>query len=572
MSLEWWQRNIVYHIYLPSFKDGNDDGIGDFKGLISKLDYFNELKISSLLLSPFYPSPMKDNGYDISSYTDIDPRYGCMEDFDQLMEELNKRGMNIIIDFVANHTSDQHDWFKRSILREEPYTEFYIWADPLPGSAIDNPLPPNNWNVLRFWLNKGVDGFRIDAASHLIEDERLIDEPLNKKLNAKEGEYKYLNHIYTKGNEENLDLIEEWKHVLNEFSTSSHKPKILLVEAMEKIEDVMYYYGTFERKLAEIPMNFQFYKIKPESTGEDLQKFIEDWLTKMPKGKYPNWVMSSHDDARVVTRVGSTLASSLHMVMMLLPGLPIWYYGDELGMENGIIQPEDMRDSYALRTVSTNSRDPMRTPMQWNCEKNAGFSTSDTPWLPVNTSCIFKNVEVERKDPFSFLNNFKKLITIREEPAILFSSLVYPVVNEKLFSVLRSVVGAKCFLLLLNMSSEPLRADMTTLSSNLPQKAILELTNCEKYYTQKPQLQKHLGDNNNSSLLETTSSSCNSESACASTGASCVTESAEYIDPVPSTSFASEISTDVNFQEFIYVPLNDIYLGPHQAIVLSYIG
>ncbi|XP_071037398.1 alpha-glucosidase isoform X3 [Parasteatoda tepidariorum] len=552
MSLEWWQRNIVYHIYLPSFKDGNDDGIGDFKGLISKLDYFNELKISSLLLSPFYPSPMKDNGYDISSYTDIDPRYGCMEDFDQLMEELNKRGMNIIIDFVANHTSDQHDWFKRSILREEPYTEFYIWADPLPGSAIDNPLPPNNWlsvfdgsawtwngvrkqfyfhqflpeqpdlnyrnplvreeakNVLRFWLNKGVDGFRIDAASHLIEDERLIDEPLNKKLNAKEGEYKYLNHIYTKGNEENLDLIEEWKHVLNEFSTSSHKPKILLVEAMEKIEDVMYYYGTFERKLAEIPMNFQFYKIKPESTGEDLQKFIEDWLTKMPKGKYPNWV--------------------------------------------------------------TNSRDPMRTPMQWNCEKNAGFSTSDTPWLPVNTSCIFKNVEVERKDPFSFLNNFKKLITIREEPAILFSSLVYPVVNEKLFSVLRSVVGAKCFLLLLNMSSEPLRADMTTLSSNLPQKAILELTNCEKYYTQKPQLQKHLGDNNNSSLLETTSSSCNSESACASTGASCVTESAEYIDPVPSTSFASEISTDVNFQEFIYVPLNDIYLGPHQAIVLSYIG
>ncbi|GBN47325.1 Maltase 1 [Araneus ventricosus] len=226
MSLEWWKKSVIYHIYLPSFKDSNDDGIGDFQGLIHELRYFTELRVSNLMLSPFYPSSMKDNGYDITCFTDVDPVFGTMHDFHLFMLEAQERDLNIIIDFVANHTSDQHPWFIKSIDREEPFTDFYIWVDAKPESTEEEPAPPNNWlsvfggsawtwneqrkqfyyhqflpeqpdlnyrnpavrsemeKVLKFWLDKGVDGFRIDAASHIFEDERLLDEPRAKQTKA----------------------------------------------------------------------------------------------------------------------------------------------------------------------------------------------------------------------------------------------------------------------------------------------------------------------------------------------------------------------------------------------------
>ncbi|PRD35551.1 UNVERIFIED_CONTAM: Mal-B1 [Trichonephila clavipes] len=575
MSLEWWKRNVIYHIYLPSFKDSNSDGIGDFQGLTSKLDYFKELRVSNLLLSPFYPSPMKDNGYDITCFTDVDPMFGTMGDFDAFMEEARERNLNVIIDFVANHTSDQHPWFMKSVNREEPFSDFYIWVDAKPESSSEVPIPPNNWlsvfggsawtwnekrnqfyfhqflpeqpdlnyhnplvrsemkEILAFWLEKGVDGFRIDAASHLFEDERLLDEPLAKQTKAKQNEYKYLNHIYTKGQSETFQLLKEWRVILDDYSRRTEKPKIMLIEAMEEVDDVIHYYGPPHEKISEIPMNFQFYKVTSSSTGIDLQEIIDEWLKKMPKGKFPNYVMSSHDFPRVATRVGSTLASSLQMIMMLLPGIPICYYGDELGMENGVISIEEMRDSFALRTKPSKSRDPMRTPMQWDCSKNAGFSDCDKPWLPVNINYKNQNIEVERADPFSCLENFKKLVKLRREPSLLLGTFEYALVDPKIFSFSRSILGAKSFLVIVNMSANEVLVNLTARIPSLPVAAYLVLTN-PKYSNRLFRQTEDLSDQTRSST------------------------SAEYMLPRNTT------------ETRIMVPLNNVYLQPKQGLVLSY--
>ncbi|XP_035226887.1 maltase 1-like [Stegodyphus dumicola] len=528
MSLEWWQKNVIYHIYLPSFKDSNDDGIGDIRGLLSKLNYIEYLNVKTLLLSPFYPSPMKDNGYDITSFTDVDPKYGNLSDFEDLMQEVKRRDLNIIVDFVANHTSNQHPWFTKSVAKVQPYSDFYVWSDPKPGLGKDEISPPNNWlsvfggsawawnnerkqfyyhqflpeqpdlnyrnplvkgkmkKVLQFWLELGVDGFRVDAASHFFEDENFLDEPIAEDSTANSDEYEYLNHIYTKGQKENLQLLAEWREVLDDYERKSGKSKIMMTEAIEEIKDVMLYYGTADQRLADFTFNFQFYKMHPGSTGLDLYCVIDDWLKHMPKGKYPNWVMSSHDHSRVVSYLDKTLASSLQMVMMLLPGLPICYYGDEIGMEDNEISPEDIRDSFALRTVPSNSRDPMRTPMQWNKAKNAGFSNCEKPWLPVNGNYEMVNVEVEKEDPYSFLENFRHLVKLREQPSVLLGTLDSHLVNEQIFSFVRFLVGTKCLLLVLNMSSTPVSMNLSC-SKPLPSEAFLEVTN-SKFYIHESQM------------------------------------------------------------------------------------
>ncbi|GIX98726.1 maltase 1 [Caerostris extrusa] len=233
---------------------------------------------------------MKDNGYDITSFTDVDPMYGQMSDFDAFIKEAKEKNLNVIIDFVANHTSDQHPWFLKSINREEPYTDFFIWVDAENNPFEEGRLPPNNWlsvfggsawtwneqrqqfyfhqflpdqpdlnyrnhkvksemlKVLTFWLEKGVDGFRIDAASHLFEDARLLDEPLAKPRKANKDEYGYLNHIYTKGMPETFQLLKEWRQILDDYSNKTEKPKIMIVEGMEKVEDVVCYYGKRHEK------------------------------------------------------------------------------------------------------------------------------------------------------------------------------------------------------------------------------------------------------------------------------------------------------------------------------------
>lgn len=520
MSLEWWQKTVFYHVYLPSFKDSNDDGVGDIQGLISKLDYFKELEVDTLLMSPFFPSPQKDNGYDISSYVDIDPVYGTMDDFHQLMQELKKRDMHIILDFVSNHTSDQHQWFKNSIDSIAPYTDFFVWEDPKPGKK---PIePPNNWlsvfggsawewnpkrkkyylhqflveqpdlnfrnpavrkevkKILEFWLEKGVDGFRVDAASHLFEDEALRDEPVDEESKAKPDEHSYLKHIYTKGHVDNLLLMEEWRGVLDEYEAKTGISKVIVVEVFESLEDTMRYYGSVNQRLADFPFNFKLYDIEPAATGFDLYRNLDDWLSHMPKGKYSNYVMSSHDYARVATRLGRTLAGSLQMVTMLLPGTPVTYFGEELGMINGKVKPDEIRDQFALRTKLENSRDPVRTPMPWSNEPNAGFSNAK-PWLPLNPDYKTVNVKTLSEDPFSNLSNYKRLVRLRQEASILLGSLEYPLVTEEIFSFIRFLIGTKCYLIVVNMSSDPIRANLFG-SPYLPKEAYVEVSNNPFYF------------------------------------------------------------------------------------------
>ncbi|KAF8792779.1 Maltase A3 like protein [Argiope bruennichi] len=477
---------------------------------------------------------MKDNGYDITCFIDIDPVFGTMNDFHLFMLEAKEQDLNIIIDFVANHTSDQHPWFIKSINKVEPFTDFYIWVDAKPEST-EEPLPPNNWlsKVLQFWLDKGVDGFRIDAASHIFEDERLLDEPRAKQTKATMDEYGYLNHIYTKGMPETYELLKEWRCILDAYSKRLNKPKIMIIEGMEDIEDVILYYGTIHEKIAEIPMNFQFYKVTPSSTGLDIQEIIDAWLKKMPKGKFPNYVISSHDFPRVASRVGSILASSLQMIVLLLPGIPICYYGDEIGMENGIISPEEMKDSFALRTKPSNSRDPMRTPMQWNSGINAGFTNCDKPWLPINTNYRFQNIEVENQDVFSFLHNFKRLVKLRREPSVLLGTFEYALVDMDIFSFTRSIVGANCYLIIVNMNENAILVNLASKVPSLPETARLILTNPHYY-------EKVLSNRSELSNYAESSTSSNAR------------------------------NSNHPAENQIFIALNNLKLESHQCMVLSY--
>ncbi|XP_054707483.1 maltase A3-like [Uloborus diversus] len=590
MSLEWWQKSVVYHVYLSSFKDSNNDGIGDIQGLISSLDYFVELNVSTLMLSPFYPSPMKDNGYDIVDFTDIDPRYGNMDDFKEFMMQAKNRGMHILIDFVANHTSDQHPWFLKSIEREEPYGDYYVWVDAAPESNLNNPVPPNNWlsvfdysawtwnekrqqfylhqflpeqpdlnfrnrkvreemkKVLVFWLEKGVDGFRVDAVSHIFEDEQLRDEPVAEDSGAKKDEYRYLDHIYTKGMKENLDILIEWRQLLEEYALVTGKSKILFVEATEEIQDIMCYYGSSSYKIADFPLNFELYKITTDTTGKELKENIESWLENMPKGKLPNWVLSSHDYSRVNSRVGKTLGLSLYMITMILPGLPFVYYGDELGMLNGVIDLEDIKDSYALRTTPSNSRDPMRTPMQWNSEVNSGFTSHSKPWLPVCEDYETVNVDEERKDPLSVLNTFKHLIKLRQEPSVLLGVLEYPLINEQIFSCLRFLANVKCYLLLLNISSRPALVDLSKSQCTLlPSVACVEVIN-------KESLQQSQSSHSTKIIYD-----------------------GEEPSPIGYAKNVAKGATNVLSADNVYMKgnqicLENIFLRPKEALILSFIG
>ncbi|GBN65243.1 Maltase A3 [Araneus ventricosus] len=305
---------------------------------------------------------------------------------------------------------------------------------------------------------------------------------------------------------ETYELLKEWRRILDDYSKRLDKPKIMIIEGMEEIEDIIHYYGTIHEKIAEIPMNFQFYKVTPTSTGVDIQEIIDAWLKKMPMGKFPNYVISSHDFPRVASRLGSILASSLQMIILLLPGIPICYYGDELGMENVIISPEEMKDSFALRTKPSNSRDPMRTPMQWNPGKNAGFTDCDKPWLPININYGIQNVEVEMEDVFSFLGNFKRLVKLRREPSMLLGTFEYALVDVDIFSFTRSIVGAKCYLIIVNMNRKAVSVNLAAKLPSLPETARLILTNpC--YYEKLLSNRNELSDYNESSSSSDTRNS-----------------------------------------------------------------
>ncbi|HEY3318335.1 MAG TPA: alpha-amylase family glycosyl hydrolase [Coriobacteriia bacterium] len=446
----WWQAGVIYQVYPRSFQDSDGDGVGDLRGIVRRLDYLEWLGVDAVWICPVYPSPMADFGYDISDYCAIDPLFGTMEDFDRVVAEAHGRGMRVLLDYVPNHTSDHHPWFVESRSgRDSPKRDWYIWRDPGPdGGAPNNWLahfggsawtydgrtrqyyyhgflpqqPDLDWrnpevreamlDVLRFWLSRGVDGFRVDVLWHIVKDAEFRDDPPNPDYVPDDGPYNALAHVYSTDRPEVHDIVRRMREVLD----GDADERLLIGEIYLPVERLIAYYGE-NCCGAQLPFNFQL--IELPWNAERIKRAVDGYEALLPLGGWPNWVIGNHDHHRIVSRVGYAQARIAAMMLLTLRGTPTLYYGDEIGMTDVPIRHERIQDPYEKRVPGLGlGRDPERTPMQWDDSANAGF-TAGTPWLPLADDSAVTNVEAQREEELSMLSLYRRLIELRRaEPAL----------------------------------------------------------------------------------------------------------------------------------------------------------
>jgi alpha-glucosidase len=487
-AIPWWKHAVFYELYPRSFADSNGDGIGDLKGIDSKLDYLKDLGVDAIWISPCYPSPQVDFGYDVSDYENIDPMYGTLADFQHLSNDAKKHDIRIIMDFVLNHTSPQHKWFLDSASsKTSAHRDWYIWRD---GKAPG--IPPNNWisgfggsawkfdprtgqyyyhyfavgqpdlnwrnpdvekamfDVTRFWYERGVSGFRLDAVDLIFEDPNLHDNPVlpgKNELGDPNMENKYndkLPEVHTE--------LKRLRKVADEHDA------VLIGETYTSNRDELKeYYGDHNDEI-QMPMDFMFCTLNKLSAKE----FREQIANAESTGGWPVYVIGNHDMTRSYDRYGDKvhndqIAKLMAGMYLTLRGTPIMYYGEELGMENNDpVRKEDVKDPIGIAGwPEEKGRDGERTPMQWNESENAGFSTAK-PWLPVPASYKTHNVASESNNPDSVLQFYKRLLALRRtEPALLDGDYVaLDQNNPNVLSYLRRYKGG-AVLVALNMSAMP---------------------------------------------------------------------------------------------------------------------
>lgn len=501
----WWKEGVLYQIYPQSFKDTNADGFGDFKGVIEKLDYIESLGITMVWMNPFFGSPLVDNGYDVSDYKTIHPRYGTMQDFELMLDGLHKRGIKFVLDVVVNHSSNMHEWFKQSSSsRDNKYRDYYHWwpaekgTPPVRHSLFDpegawqldektnayylhyfaKQQPDLNWenptvrqeiySIMKFWAKKGVDGFRMDAFQYASKDTTFPEWPeghekeYDKWYGMQPKLHDYLKEMYT-------EVIAPYNlFAVAEGSGTTLQDAHDLVDA--------------HRKELQVAYHFECRDISKNSKGYNLADFkavFTKWDTSFKDHGWLAIYLSNHDVARLVTRYGNTTEAfrtlstqMLNTFLLSMRGTPYTYYGDELGMTN-IDMPnideyvdvsaigdynkaknngEDM-DAF-IKELNFYSRENARTPMQWNTTENAGFS-SVKPWKKVNNNYNNINVEAQNKDPKSVLNHFRKLVKLRKENDVLVYG-AYQILqqeHETIYAYTRTL-HAKQLLVLLNFSDK----------------------------------------------------------------------------------------------------------------------
>jgi alpha-glucosidase len=458
----WWRDGIIYQIYPRSFADSNQDGLGDLPGVTGRLDYLADLGVDALWLSPIYPSPDKDFGYDVSDYVDIDPRFGSLADFDLLLSEAHRRDIRIVLDMVLNHTSDQHAWFQESrSSRDNPKADWYIWSPPRPfrlpfsskmGGAR-REQPPNNWqsifggsawtyvperdqyyyhmfvpeqpdvnwrnpevraamlDVFRFWLERGVDGFRLDVFNMYFKDEQLRRNPYKAGLRAFDRQ----RHIYDCDQPEMIPLLQELRGLLDAYP-ERYAVGETFISTKEKI---MRYCGT-DKLHAAFNFEFTWSKFDPAQYARHILNW-EDLYAKY--GIWPNYVLGNHDVPRMSTRHtrGEEDARLKVLLSMLLTlrGTPYLYYGEEIGMRDISLKRDEILDPPGKRFWPFfKGRDGCRSPMQWDDTAHAGFSSAK-PWLPVHPNYRVRNVKNQQADPDSMLNFTRKLIKLRRDTPAL---------------------------------------------------------------------------------------------------------------------------------------------------------
>ncbi len=485
---QWWQHAVFYEIYPRSFADSNNDGVGDLNGITAKLDYLKDLGVDAIWISPCFPSPQVDFGYDVSDYENIDPMYGTLADFDRLANEAHKRNIHIILDFVVNHTSDQHPWFLDSkSSRSSAHRDWYIWRDGKgPGQ------PPNNWvsifggpawkfdpatnqyyyhifypqqpdlnwrnpavkeamfDVTRFWYNRGVSGFRLDAVDTLFEDPNLTDNPIVKPGKNAFGD-PFEEKKYNSKLPEVHDVLRGLRNVADEYNA------VLIGETWTAdVAELNQYYGKGNE--LQLPMDFLFTTVNKLSVAEFRKQIAE---VNAAAG-WPTFVISNHDIPRSYDRYGDgkhndEIAKLMAALYLTLRGTPIMYYGEEIGMKTTPpTRQEDVQDPIGRKGwPEEKGRDGERTPMQWNDSANAGF-TKGKPWLPVPGTYKTHNVAEESKDSDSVLSFYKQLLKLRHTNAAMLDGS-YTAINEHDTNVLTYVRTYKnqTVVVALNMSAAP---------------------------------------------------------------------------------------------------------------------
>lgn len=479
----WWESGVIYQIYPLTFADGNQDGVGDLRGIIERLDYFNDgqpqsetsLGIDAIWLSPINKSPMIDNGYDITDYQDICPTFGTLADFDELLAKAHQRDIKIILDLVINHTSNQHPWFLESAQSQDnPKANWYLWQTPFEGQALPNNWqsyfggtgwtyaaerdqfyyhtfnenqPDLNWqnpevraaiyNIVRFWLDRGVDGFRLDASSAYSKDPFFRENPLKYGATDKNA-YNNYHHLYEKNLPDNHQIIREIRAILDEYEGD----RVLIGETFidSRLYDSVIFYGINNDEL-HLPITFEF-PFSPWYPGY-LQREIENKETTTPPGAWPSYFLDNHDIPRHLSRwiecslcVDSVaIAKAAATLLLTVRGTPFLYYGQELGMVDHTDIPEDQLQDRAVVKSETGEtpppRDGARTPMQWDDSPHAGFSFGEVvkPWLPVHPNYTEVNVQQALQDPDSIWNFYRQLLQVRKQSGALrygdWRSLIY---------------------------------------------------------------------------------------------------------------------------------------------------
>jgi alpha-glucosidase len=485
----WWQSGTIYQIYPRSFQDSNGDGIGDLPGILSRIDYLATLGIDAVWISPFYPSPMADFGYDVADYCNVDPTFGTLEDFFRLLDTLHARNIRVILDFVPNHTSSQHPWFLESrSSRTNPKRDWYLWRNPAPGEGAAESRPPNNWQsnfggsgwtydaasgqfyyhsflpqqpdlnwrnpevrtaiyaAIRFWLDRGVDGFRMDVLWLLIKDDQFRDNPPRPAAQA--GSFLPL---YTADRPETHAIVAEMRAIMASYT---QRQPVLIGEIYLPLRDLIAYYG-FDPNAASsgnpalrgADMPFNFHLIQTHWDADNIAQFIRDYESQLPAGAWPNYVLGNHDQSRLATRLGEHQARVAAMLLLTLRGTPTLYYGDELGLTDVPIPSNQIHDPAG--------RDPERTPMLWDSTPNAGFTTG-TPWLPLGPHAATRNVAAQSSPeaPRSILNLYRRLLALRcENPALHSGSISCVKATSGILSYRRQL-GPQSLQVLLNLTDD----------------------------------------------------------------------------------------------------------------------
>ncbi len=468
---DWWRDAVFYQIYPRSFYDSNNDGIGDLEGIRLKLDYLLELGIDAIWISPFYKSPMADFGYDISDYKDVDPIFGTLSDFDHLLEDAHKKGIKVIIDQVYNHTSDQHPWFIESkSSKDNSKADWYIWQDPKPDGS-----PPNNWlsffagikdesawqwdegrgqyylrlfakeqpdlnwrnpevkqavlDSIKFWLDRGVDGFRFDVVSLYYKDPELRDTTLNPYRKDDPNKFRRYNMFPFAGRPETLLAVEEIRRLMD-----SYKDIVGVGEVATDRGLVGYLDFVLPGRL-HLAFNFEFLHINSLDPGA-INRLIIETDKVYNTIAWPSYVLGNHDVTRIISRFANqvknkkALVRVLAMLLLTLRGTPFIYYGEEIGMENTPVPYEKIMDPLGKNLwPEAEGRDVVRTPMQWDNTIYAGFSDVE-PWLPINENKEEINVEKELSDPTSILSFYKTLIRKRKESNALKRGEYRPIIED----------------------------------------------------------------------------------------------------------------------------------------------